>query len=193
MDLGIADIVEREGLSWEFAGDAAEERAAMGDTLLALGITVACIYIIMAWVFSSYFQPFLIILTIPLGFVGAVYGLWANDYALTFLAWIAMAGLSGIVVNDSIILVSTINELKKRMSVYDAIVAGAAERLRAVLLTSTTTIGGLTPLLFETSRQAQFLIPMAIVMVYGLAFATFVVLFFVPALTAIASDIQRVF
>ncbi|MBT6910786.1 MAG: efflux RND transporter permease subunit, partial [Rhodospirillaceae bacterium] len=105
---------------------------------------------------------------------------------------VGLLGLSGILVNDSIILVSTIDErIAAGEEIMLAIVAGSQDRLRAVLLTSLTTIGGLTPLLFETSLQAQFLIPMAITMIFGLAFATFLVLLVIPALIAIQLDFSN--
>ncbi len=189
---GIGGLVERAGLSWRFAGEAEEQREAFSDFRTAVIVALVTMYVILAWVFGSYAQPVIVLLSIPFGFVGAAAGLYWLGYPLSFLALIALAGLSGIIVNDSIILVSTINELRQRLPVYQAIVEGSAERLRAVLLTTTTTIGGLTPMLFETSRQAKFLIPMAVVIVFGLAFATLVVLVFVPALLAIFEDVGQV-
>ncbi len=188
---GIGALVERAGLKWRFAGEAEEQREAFSDFRTAVAVALVTMYVVLAWVFGSYSQPIIVMLSIPFGFVGAVAGLYWLGYPLSFLALIALAGLSGIIVNDSIILVSTINELKARMPVYKAIVEGSTERLRAVLLTTTTTMGGLAPMLFETSRQAKFLIPMAVVIVFGLAFATLVVLVFVPALLAIFEDVGR--
>ena len=146
-------------------------------------------YIILAWVFSSYVRPFVVMSIIPLGFVGAVIGhyLWGID--LTILSVFAILGLAGIVINDSIVLVTTIDERQKSESLESATVNGACDRLRAVALTSATTIGGLTPLLFETSVQAQFLIPMALTIVFGLVVTTFVVLFLVPALIVVQGDV----
>ena len=101
-----------------------------------------------------------------------------------------MVGLSGIVANDSIILVRTIdNRIKNGQEIYDAIIDGTRDRLRAVILTSVTTIGGLTPLLFETSLQAQFLIPMAVTIVFGLMGTTLLILFVAPSIIAILDDI----
>ena len=99
---------------------------------------------------------------VPLGFVGAVLGHGVLGFDLTILSIFAILGLSGIIINDSIVLVTTINERAKESPLIEAVVSGSGDRLRAVFLTSATTIGGLTPLLFETSLQAQFLIPMAI-------------------------------
>ena len=126
--------------------------------------------------------------------IGAVLGHLLLGFDLTILSMIALLGLSGILVNDSIILVSTIDRhlAMPGKGVRQAVVDGTCERLRPVLLTSLTTIGGLTPLLFETSLQAQFLIPMAITLVFGLMVTTFLVLLVVPALITIQEDGRKV-
>ncbi|SLN25641.1 efflux RND transporter permease subunit [Oceanibacterium hippocampi] len=182
------------GIDYSFAGKAEEQERTFGDMKFGAMIGLAAIYIILAWVFSSYGRPFVVMSIIPFGFVGAVVGHMVLGYAVTVLSLVALLGLAGILVNDSIILVSTIDErISRGERVRDAIVQGTADRLRAVLLTSLTTIGGLAPLLFETSLQARFLIPMAITMVFGLMTATLLVLFLVPALTHIAEDIGGLF
>ena len=117
-----------------------------------------------------------------------------RGYDLTILSIMALVGLSGIVINDSIILVSTIDErLARGELIENGIVDGTRDRLRAVILTSATTMGGLTPLMFERSLQAQFLIPMAITMVFGLMVTTFLVLLVVPALIRIQHDFGTLF
>ena len=116
-----------------------------------------------------------------------------NILDLTILSIFAILGLSGIVINDSIVLVRTIDSRMVNEAKFDAIVNGSCDRLRAVILTSATTIGGLLPLLFETSLQAQFLIPMALTLVFGLALTTFVVLLLIPALIMIQEDIRHYF
>jgi multidrug efflux pump subunit AcrB len=123
---------------------------------------------------------------IPFGLTGALIGHWLMDIDLTILSLFGMFGLSGIVVNDSIILVTFYKELRDQgLSIVDALIEAACRRLRAVLLTSLTTIAGLMPLLFETSYQAQFLIPMATSIAFGLGFATFLVLLVIPSLLSI--------
>jgi multidrug efflux pump subunit AcrB len=157
-----------------------------------LGLTG--IYVILAWVFSSYSRPIVVMAIIPLGFVGAVLGHVVLGYDISILSLMALIGLSGIVVNDSIILVSTIDErIRDGEIVHDAIMDGACARLRAVILTSATTMGGLTPLLFERSLQAQFLIPMAVTLVFGLLVTTFLVLLVVPALIGVQDDLATYF
>lgn len=128
-------------------------------------------------------------MVIPFGIVGAVVGHWLLDMPLAILSYISIFGLSGIVVNDSIVLISRVDERAEEQPIYEAIVGAAKDRLRAVILTSLTTIGGLLPLMFETSVQAQFLIPMAVTIVFGLGVSTILILLFVPALVAIQADI----
>jgi len=150
--------------------------------------------LILAWVFASYSRPVVVMSIIPFGLVGAIFGHYLLGYNLTILSLIALLGLSGILVNNSIILVSVVDErLSKGEAYRDSVINGTCDRLRAVLLTSLTTIGGLSPLLFETSLQAQFLIPMAITLVFGLMAATFLVLFLVPALLVVQEDFGRLF
>ncbi|MEM9684301.1 MAG: efflux RND transporter permease subunit, partial [Pseudomonadota bacterium] len=189
---GVADIVAKYGLQLTFKGKAEEEAQTLGDMKMGATFALMAIYIILAWVFGSYVRPFVVMSIIPLSFVGATFGHWFLGYDLTILSLIAMIGLAGIVVNDSIILVTTIDERVRRGEHFmDAVVNGACDRLRAVTLTSLTTIGGLTPLLFEKSFQAQFLIPMAVTLVFGLMATTFLVLMLIPSMIAIQGDIGR--
>jgi multidrug efflux pump subunit AcrB len=144
------------------------------------------IYLVLAWVFASYGWPLVVMAAIPFGLIGALFGHLVMGIDLTILSLFGIFGLSGIVVNDSIILVTFFKQLREAgMATEEAIVEAATQRLRAVLLTSLTTIGGLTPLLFETSLQAQFLIPMAVSISFGLMFATILVLLVIPALLAV--------
>jgi multidrug efflux pump subunit AcrB len=187
---GLAEIGQRLDVSFRFAGKAEERDQTFGDMRLGALVALVAIYIVLAWVFSSYARPLVVMSVIPLGFIGASLGHYLLGYDLTILSMVALLGLSGIVVNDSIILVSTIEELlSEGRSLREAIVEGACARLRAVILTSATTIGGLTPLLFETSLQAQFLIPMAVTIVFGLLVTTLLVLLVVPALLGVQDDL----
>ncbi|MEC7537589.1 MAG: efflux RND transporter permease subunit, partial [Pseudomonadota bacterium] len=186
---GIHEIAAKYDLRLTFAGKAEEQQTTLADMKLGAMIGLSGIYIILAWVFASYVRPFVVMSIIPLGFVGAAVGHYLLGYDITILSLIALIGLSGIVVNDSIILVSTIDErLAGGEERRTAIINGACDRLRAVILTSATTIGGLLPLMFERSLQAQFLIPMALTMIFGLMFTTLLVLFVIPALISIQED-----
>ena len=187
----VREIAERHGLDYRYAGRSEEQQTAFGDLELGLVIALSVIYIILAWVFASYWRPVAVMLIIPFGVVGAVFGHWLLGYQLTVVSLIGLLGLGGILVNDSIILVARMDErLAAGDPLSDAAIGASRDRLRAVLLTSLTTIGGLLPLLFETSLQAQFLLPMAITIVFGLATATLLVLFLVPALVGIGYDIR---
>lgn len=187
---GLADIANRHGLRYRFAGRAEETGDTLADMQLGAGIGLALIFVILAWVFGSYWRPLVVMFIIPMGVIGAVAGHWILGYELSILSIFALLGLSGIVINDSIILVRTIDQRRQQQPLYEAIVDGSCDRFRAVLLTSATTIGGLSPLLFERSLQAQFLIPMAVTLVFGLALATLLVLLVVPSLVAIQGDMH---
>ena len=176
-------LVERHGVSWEFTGRAEDQRETAADMRRGAVFALAMIYIVLAWVFGSYGWPLVVMAIIPFGIVGALLGHWVMGITPTILSMFGLFALSGIVVNDSIILVVFYKHLREQgMGVREAIIEAACQRLRAVLLTSLTTVAGLTPLLFETSLQAQFLIPMAVSISFGLAFTTFLVLLLVPAL-----------
>ncbi|MCA9034249.1 MAG: efflux RND transporter permease subunit, partial [Planctomycetaceae bacterium] len=132
---------------------------------------------------------------IPFGFIGAVLGHWITGETFTILSAIGMVALAGILVNDSLVLIDFINHrVREGLPIYEASVDGAKKRLRAILLTTLTTAAGLMPLMFETSMQAKFLIPMAVTLTFGLLFATVLTLIVVPALNLIREDIlTRVF
>jgi len=179
----LPQLKTRYGVDAEFQGRAQDQKDTMADLRAGAVIAFLLMYIILAWVFSSYSKPFVVMAVIPFGLVGAIFGHWVMDIELTVLSLFGFFGLSGIVVNDSIILVTFYQKLRSQgVDVETAVIEAACQRLRAVLLTSLTTIAGLTPLLFETSLQAKFLIPMATTISFGLAFATVLVLVVVPSL-----------
>ena len=179
----LAQLRRDYGIDHSFEGRSADQRDTLSDMRKGLILGLILIYLILAWVFSSYGWPLVVMAVIPFGLTGALFGHWVMGIDLTILSLFGMFGLSGIVVNDSIILVSFYKNLRADgMAVGEALVEAACQRLRAVLLTSLTTIAGLTPLLFEKSYQAQFLIPMATSIAFGLAFATVLVLLVIPSL-----------
>lgn len=186
----IPDLENRyPDLSIHFSGEA-EEQAETTSSLSSLFIiAMAAIYILLAIPLRSYVQPFIIMTAIPFGLVGAILGHWFNDMTLSVLSFNGIVALSGVVVNDSLLLVSRFNHLKEqKIKIHDAIVNACTGRLRAVLLTSITTYAGLMPLLSETSAQAQFIIPAAASLGYGILFATFITLLLVPSLLMIQQD-----
>lgn len=179
-------LQQRYNVKASFEGRAEEQQETFKDLKYGLMLAFALIYIILAWVFSSYGWPLVVMCVIPLGLTGAIIGHMLMGIDLTILSLFGLFGLSGIVVNDSIILVNEYKHLREAgMPINEAIVQASCKRLRAVLLTSLTTIAGLTPLLFETSLQAQFLIPMANAIAFGLAYATLLILVVVPALLSL--------
>jgi len=179
-------LAERYDFDFSFEGRSADQRETMADMRDGLVLGLGLIYLVLVWSFSSWTWPLVVMSAIPLGLAGAIFGHWVLGIDLTILSMFGLFGLAGIVVNNSIILVSLFKELQhKGASLHDALVGASCGRLRAVLLTSLTTIGGLTPLLFERSLQAQFLIPMATSIAFGLGFSALLVLFFVPALLSL--------
>ena len=158
-------------------------------TLLALLV----IFVLIASQLRSYVQPFIILASVPCGAAGALIGHWLLGYDLSFISIFGMVALSGVVVNDSLVMVDRFNKIRAEtgLPVREAIVAAARHRFRAIFLTTATTALGLTPMLFETSTQAQFLIPMAVSLATGIIFASVVILFLVPALIAIRDDLHR--
>jgi len=178
------------GVTVKFEGRAEEQGEAMADMEQGIVIAFILIYLVLAWVFASYGLPLVVMAVIPFGLVGALVGHFLLGIDLTILSLFGIFGLSGIVVNDSIILVTFFKQLREQgVAMQEAIIQAACQRLRAVLLTSLTTIAGLTPLLFETSVQAKFLIPMAVSISFGLMFATILVLLLVPALLSVQSSV----
>ena len=179
----LPDIVKRYGVAYSFEGRAADQRDTLGDMRLGLILGLALIFLILAAVFASWTWPLVVMTSIPLGLVGAIVGHWVVGIDLTILSLFGLFGLSGIVVNNAIILVSMYHELRQSgLGVDEALVDAACSRLCAMFLTSATTVAGLVPLIFETSLQAQFLIPMAVSLAFGIGFATVLVLVFIPAL-----------
>lgn len=182
-DVTLPGLERKYGVDWSFQGRAADQRETMADMKVGLLLGLALIYLVLAWVFGHYGWPIIIMLAIPFGLVGAVTGHWLMGIDLTILSMFGLFGLSGIVVNDSIVLVEFYrHQREKGMAVKEALVNAACLRLRAILLTSLTTIGGLSSLMLETSLQAQFLIPMATSITFGLAFTTVLALLWLPAM-----------
>ena len=185
---GLADndmprLEHKYGVRWSFEGRAADQRETMADMKVGLMLGLSLIYLVLAWVFGHYGWPLIIMLAIPFGLVGAITGHWVMGIDLTVLSLFGLFGLSGIVVNDAIVLVEFYrHERKKGVPVREALINAACLRLRAILLTSLTTIGGLSTLMMETSLQAQFLIPMATSITFGLAATTFIALLWLPAM-----------
>jgi len=183
---------EHPELKIEFLGSAEEQGKAFGSLLIAFPVSMLIIYMLLAALFRSYFQPIVVMSAIPFGVQGAIIGHWITGNPMTILSAIGLVALTGIVVNDSLVLVDFINKrIHDGMNVFEASIEGATLRLRPILLTTVTTAAGLTPLMFERSFQAKFLIPMAVTLTFGLIFATALTLIIVPVLNMIFFDFNR--
>ena len=203
IEQGLPEIAKKYNLSYRFDGKDLEQKETFADMGTGSIIGLLLIYFILAWVFKSWLRPFSIMIMIPFAFIGAVLGHYLLGLTMSILSMFALLALAGIVVNNSIILVSTIerrlDDLRSQESrepndneiIDEAIINGVVDRLRPVLLTSLTTIGGLSALMFETSLQAQFLIPMAATIVFGLGVTAFLVLVIVPSMMGISNDFSN--
>ena len=183
-------LANHPGVLYTFEGEQSEQRDAMGGLYLGFAIAMLVIYALLAVPLKSYIQPFVIMSAIPFGFVGATWGHVIMGLDLSLLSMFGLVALSGVVVNDSLVLVDFINRHRAAGgTVLEAVRKAGTERFRAILLTSLTTFFGLFPLILETSRQAQFLIPMAVSLAFGVVFSTFITLMIVPSLYLIAEDL----
>lgn len=180
------------GVEIQYLGQAEEMSKSFSSLKLAFPVALLIIYGMLAGLFRSYTQPLVVMAAIPFGFLGAVAGHLITGETFTMLSAIGLVALAGILVNDSLVLVDFINRrVAEGMDHFEASIDGAKKRLRAILLTTLTTASGLIPLMFETSFQAKFLIPMAVTLTFGLVFATGLTLVLVPCLNMIREDVLR--
>jgi predicted RND superfamily exporter protein len=149
------------------------------------------IYLVLAWVFSSWTRPIVVMAIIPFGLVGTIYGHALWDVPLSMFTVVGLLGMTGIIINDSIVLVTSIDDYATERGLIPSIIDGASDRLRPVMLTTLTTVLGMAPLLYEQSQQAEFLKPTVITLVYGLGFGMVLVLLVVPSLVAVQHDVAR--
>jgi multidrug efflux pump subunit AcrB len=179
------------GVEWQVAGEQEEQQETLGGLARGFGVALMVIYILLAIPFRSYFQPLVIMSAIPFGLVGAVLGHMVMGMNLTILSGFGIVALTGVVVNDSLVMLDFINRSYRGGDSLDHAIRSAGKaRFRPILLTSLTTFAGLTPLLLERSLQAQFLIPMAVSLAFGVLFATVITLILVPVLYGIYQDVK---
>jgi len=199
MEALTADILPKvqaryPGLSYSFEGRQADRKESVHSLLRGLVIALIIIYAMLAIPLNSYIQPVIIMISIPFGLVGAVIGHLIMGYSLSVLSLFGIVALSGVVVNDSLVLIDFANRRRRQgIMVREAIHNAAIHRFRPIMLTTVTTFGGLAPMIFETSRQARFLIPIAISLGYGIVFATVITLVIVPSVYLIVDDVRKVF
>ena len=182
------------GLSYAWEGRQQDMMESTSKLFGGLLLALFAIYALLAIPFGSYYQPLIVMIAIPFGIVGAVFGHILLGYSLSLMSMMGIVALCGVVVNDSLVLIDYSNRQKRTgLSAYEAIFRAGGRRFRPVLLTTLTTFGGLAPMIFETSRQARFMIPMAISLGFGILFATTISLIIVPCLYLLADDVGRFF
>ena len=171
-----------------YEGQNREASKVSSSAALVGPIILLLIYIVIVFTFRSYGQPFMLLLMVPFSFIGVAWGHWFHGFAVNILSFLGIIALIGIMVNDGLVLISKFNSnLKDGMEYDEALFAAGKSRFRAIFLTTITTVAGLAPLILETSRQAQFLIPMAISIAYGIVIATFLTLLTLPVLLSISN------
>ena len=187
-------LAEYPGVRYAFEGVEAEQRDAVGGLQIGFTLAMFAIFALLAIPLKSYIQPLIIMSAIPFGFVGAIWGHIIMGENISMMSTMGIVALSGVVVNDSLVLVDFINRHRRQgATMMEAVKEAGAARFRPILLTSLTTFAGLAPLLFEQSTQADFLKPMAISLAFGVVFATFITLVLVPTSYMILEDIKWVF
>ena len=184
-------IASERQVEWQLSGLSEDEDAFLNDARTGLILCLTGVYLVLAWVFASWTRPLVVMAIIPFGLVGAIWGHQYWGVPLSMFSVVGLIGMTGIIINDSIVLVTTIDDYARERPLVPSIIRAATDRLRPVMLTTMTTVLGLAPLLFERSQQAQFLKPTVITLVYGLGFGMFLVLLVVPALVAMQKDIAR--
>ncbi|MDX2437860.1 MAG: efflux RND transporter permease subunit, partial [Acidobacteriota bacterium] len=182
------------GLAFDFEGEQREQQESLDSMKVNFLVAQLAIFALLAIPFKSYTQPLIIMSAIPFGLVGAVFGHMLMGLNMTMLSLFGMVALTGVVVNDSLILIDLINRRRAEGATVDQAIRESGERrFRPIMLTTATTFLGLTPMIFETSMQAKFLIPMAVSLGYGIVFATAITLILIPTLYRILEDLKALF
>ncbi len=184
-------LAEDHGISYRISGLSEQQDTFLSDARLGLILTLIGIFLTLAWIFSSWTRPIVVMAIIPFGLIGAIWGHNVWGVPMSMLSIVGLIGMVGIIINDSIVLVATIDEYGRDRGVIPAIIDAVADRLRPVFLTTATTVLGLAPLLYEPSSQAQFLKPTVVTLVFGLGFGFLLVLLIVPAIVAVQDDVGK--
>ena len=191
MKSDLPKIVETyPSIRFETDGDSKEAAKLVRGLAQGFVMAIIAVYALLAIPLKSYYQPLIIMTVIPFSFIGAVFGHWWMDTAFSMMSFFGVIALTGVVVNDSLILTDAVNKrLNAQQSINEAVTGACKQRFRPILITSLTTFFGLFPLLLETSLQAQEMLPMAISLAFGILFATVITLILVPCLFIILNDI----
>ena len=185
-------VADTPGLTFNFSGEQEAQAEAVASLSGNLVIAMLAMYALMAIAFRSYLQPLVVLSAVPFGMFGAVVGHLIMGYDLSFLSIFGLVALSGVVVNDSLVLIDAVNQLRAEgRSLIDAVVGGVTRRVRPVILTSLTTFFGLMPIILERSNQAQWLVPMALSLGFGVLFVTGIALILVPCTYMMVDDLKR--
>jgi len=184
-------IADRYNLEWDMGGLASQEADFLSEALVGFILCLLGIYLTLSWVFGSWARPLVVLAIIPFGLIGTIWGHYVWGLPMSLFTLIGLIGMSGIIINDSIVLVSTIQEYAAKQGIFRAAISATNDRLRPILLTTLTTVLGLAPLMYESSKQALFLKPTVITLVYGLGFGFLIVILIVPSLVVIQHDFSR--
>ncbi|MDD5090399.1 MAG: efflux RND transporter permease subunit, partial [Candidatus Wallbacteria bacterium] len=185
-------LAKYPGLSYGFGGRQEDLREGVNSLKVGFIVGLLGIYALLAIPFSSYAQPIIIMVSIPFGIVGAVMAHVAMGYPLSLMSMMGIVALAGVVINNALIMIDFINrERNKGVSLIEAVHWAGMRRFRPILLTTLTTFGGLAPMIFEQSREARFMIPMAISLGFGIVFSTLITLILVPALCIVVDDLKQ--
>jgi multidrug efflux pump subunit AcrB len=179
-------------LSWSFGGQQRDIRESANALFVGLLLAMGGIYILLSVPFGSYLQPVVVMMAIPFGVFGAIIGHIILGFSLSIISLMGVVALSGVVVNDSLIMVDYANRHRQGNAAFEAITLAARRRFRPILLTTLTTFGGLAPMIFETSIQARMMIPMAISLGFGILFSTMIILILVPCFYMMVEDLCEI-
>jgi len=188
----LPDLLARyPGLTYSLRGKQEDMRESVAALRSGFVLALMGVYALLGIPFRSYVQPLVVMMSIPFGILGAVAGHLLMGYSLSIVSVMGVIALAGVVVNDALVLIEYANRLKAGgLSPAEAIHRAGVRRFRPILLTTLTTFGGLAPMIFETSRQARFMIPMALSLGYGIVFATAITLLLVPCLYLVVEDVR---
>ncbi len=187
-------LAQHPNIGYDMEGEQKEQRESMGSLMMGLGFALLAIYVLLAIPLQSYAQPLVVMSVIPFSIIGALGGHALMGMDLSISSMFGLLALFGVAVNDALVMVDRINrKLQEGLAVADAVREAGVTRFRPILLTSLTTFAGMTPLILDKTTQAQFLIPMAVTLGFGILFATFLALYLVPALYLVKEDVGRVF
>jgi len=181
-------LAMRHSLDWDLGGLALQEESFLTEAIYGFLLCILGIYLVLGWILGSWTAPLIVIAVIPFGLIGTIWGHAQFDLTMSLFTIIGLIGMSGIIINDAIVLVTTVQEYARTRSITAAAIQGTRDRLRPILLTTLTTVVGLAPLMYEGSRQALFLKPTVVTLVYGLSVGFFVVLLLVPSLLVVRAD-----